>query len=544
MRFARVSGKTFSQLFLAALLAVSGASDRQPGQLSDLMDAFGTAHIQAVPNDPLFGEQWGLQNTGSTQNFYAVSGADISAPRAWDVTTGDPSVIVAVIDTGIDVTHPDLLPNLWMDPRTGAYGKNFVSRSDVNGQSVYDPAEVDDLNGHGTAMSAIIAARGDNRIGISGVAWTGQVMALRAFDENGNTVSASGVSNAVSQAIDFAVANGARIINLSFGTFSGSDPNVTNSPEYRALVRARDAGVLVVAAACNEGQDNDANGGRCFPASFDLDNIIAVAATDTQDHIASFSNYGRINVDLAAPGEHILASMSRWNTVTRCVSANGVPLTGCGAINTGTSSVCRAVMSVSSQASGLQGGVIRWAEDSVSPIVNWSDLQKVSFVPSSATATTDVYADLRALSGHGGAYQILVSWSSQGVTTNSIEIQCRADGVSGTPGFFSGTSASAAFVSGAAALLLADDLSQDYVSLRSRLLNSVDALPLAADAERVATGGRLNIAAALGLPSSPAVAHVATTTVSPGGGGAAGFVLLSMGLWRVSRLRKATRSHL
>ncbi|MBI1194947.1 MAG: S8 family serine peptidase, partial [Gammaproteobacteria bacterium] len=400
----------------------------------------------------------------------------------------------------------------------------------------YDPAEVDDLNGHGTAMSAVLAARGDNHIGISGVAWTGQIMALRAFDENGNTTFTSGISDQVSQAIDFAVANGARIINLSFGTVTTTDPTVTNSPEYQALVRARDAGVLVVASACNEGLDNDANGGRCFPASFDLDNIIAVAASDAQDHIAAFSNYGRINVDLAAPGDHILASTTQWNTVKRCASANGVPLTSCGGINTGASSVCRAVMSVSSTASGLQGGVVRWAEDSLSPTVNWSDVRKVSFMPSSTTGTMDVYADLRSLAQHGSAYQLLVSWASQGVTTSSIEVQCRADGSSGIPAFFSGTSAAAAFVSGAAALLLADDPSQDYVSLRDRILQSVDALPIVGDAERVASGGRLNVAAALGLPSTPAVVRTATT-VSSGGGGSIGLVLLAVGLLRMSRPR-------
>ncbi|MBI1195156.1 MAG: hypothetical protein GC138_04860, partial [Gammaproteobacteria bacterium] len=132
LRFARAFGKTFQALSVAALLSSMVVSDRYGDQSLGPDDAVRLSRIQAVPNDPLFGDQWGLQNTGSAQYFYAVSGADISATNAWDVTTGNPSVIVAVIDTGIDTAHPDLLPNLWVDPQTGAYGRNFVSRSDLN----------------------------------------------------------------------------------------------------------------------------------------------------------------------------------------------------------------------------------------------------------------------------------------------------------------------------------------------------------------------------------------------------------------------------
>jgi|GEM_PF-5925463 len=541
MRFALTLNKPFLTAVLTILLVGSSATDPRGTALVGLAHPMNSFRVQAIPNDPFFADQWGLQNSGPTPNiFRATSGADISAARAWDVTKGDPSIIVAVVDTGVDSAHPDLFPNLWMDPATGAYGRNFVSRNDANGQTVLDPRDVHDINGHGTAMVSILAARGDNQIGISGVAWAGKVMVLKAFDENGNVQLSSATSNHVSEAIDFAVTNGARIINLSFGTIAGVDPNcpecLTNSPEFLALARARDAGVLVVAAACNQGQDNDANGGSCFPASFDLDNIVAVAASDAVDHIAKFSSYGRINVDLAAPGERVLASTSRWNTVKKCASANGI-LTTCGAIDTGTNSVCRAVMSVSSTSTSLQGGTVKWADDSLGPVVSSQILRKLSFVPASITGGTEVYADLKALSNHGKAYQILVEWASQAVTTNSIEIQCRDDGISGTPKYFSGTSAAAAFVSGAAALLLADDPNQDYRSLRARILNSVDPLPLASDAERVASGGRLNVAGALGLPAVAPVVQTSSASAS-GGGGTMGLFFLWPGLWLMLRKRK------
>ena len=528
-RFVQPLRRGFSAVFVVALIA-GDASSRQEVAVFDATPRARLLQVQAVPNDPLFGKQWGLQNIGTTPDFFqAIAGADISATRAWDITTGDPSVIVAVVDTGIDTAHPDLLPNLWIDPATRAYGRNFLSRLDLNGQDVINPGEVDDINGHGTAMASILGARGNNQIGISGVAWNGQIMALRAFDENGNIALTSGLSNHVSEAIDFAINHGARIINLSFGTIDGADPNcpgcLTNSPEYRALERARNAGILVVAAACNEGQDNDPGGGRCFPASFDLDNIIAVATSDFQYHIATFSNYGRINVVLAAPGDRVLGRVSRWRTLKRCATTNGVPLATCGAIDTGTSPVCRALLSVTASGSALKSGNVKWADDSSGPTSAWKLLRKVSFLPSSLTGPTEVYVDLKALSQHGNAYQLLFEWASQAVTTDSIEIQCRVEGDSGSPGLFSGTSAAAAFVSGAAALLLAKDPKQDYHSLRDRILFGVDPLPLVSDAVRVASGGRLSVVGALGLPASPPVAQ-STAQPASGGGGAMGFVLL------------------
>jgi len=536
-------GKRLAAVFVVALF-VAVWSSRPNGTGPGIPPASDVLHVQAVPNDPLFAEQWGLQNVGPTPNLLqAVLGADISAARAWDITTGDPSVIVAVVDTGIDTAHPDLLPNLWRDPATGAYGRNFLSRLDLDGQTVLDPVEVDDLNGHGSAMASILAARGDNRIGISGVMWNGQVMALRAFDENGNVALTSGLSNHVSEAIDFAIDHGARIINLSFGTIASLDPScpdcLMRSPEYLALERARNAGVLVVAAACNEGKDNDADGGRCFPASFDFDNIIAVAASDFQDHIPAFSNYGRINVDLAAPGDRILASVPKWRTIKRCVTSNGVPLTTCGAIDTGTSPICRAALSVTASGGALQSGTAKWAHDSLMPTSAWQLLRKVNFLAPGPSGSTEVYVSLKALAQRGTAYQLLFEWASQSVTTDSIEIQCRADGDSGASGVFSGTSASAAFVSGAAALLLADDPNQDYHSLRDRILNGVDPLPLPGDAERVASGGRLSVAGALGLAASPPVAQAVAQPVA--GGGGAEIALLLPWLWWVMGRRKRHR---
>jgi subtilisin family serine protease len=259
--------------------------------------------VMTTPNDPQYGSQWDLENVSQTGG---VADADIDASAAWDVTTGSGSTIVAVIDTGVDYTHPDLAGNMWVN--TGEVAGDGID-NDGNGyvDDVYgydfinhDSDPYDD-QGHGTHVAGTIGAEGDNGIGISGINWDVQIMALKFLGADG-----SGSQSDAIEAILYAVHNGAQVINASWG----GDPY--SQALFDALSQARDAGTIFVTAAGNgdifgNGIDNDTT--PFYPANYDLDNIVSVAATDANDFLATFSNYGATTVDIAAPGVDILSTL-------------------------------------------------------------------------------------------------------------------------------------------------------------------------------------------------------------------------------------------
>lgn len=268
--------------------------------------------ISLTPDDPDFSKLWGFHNTGQTGGS---EDADIDAPEAWDTQTGSGTVVVAVLDTGADLDHEDLSENIWEnageDWVDGNPGNNGVD-DDGNGKVddyygwdfVNDDNNPEDDNSiketyHGTHVSGTIGAKGDNGIGVTGMNWSVSIMPLKMLNTNGT----GSVSDEI-EAIDYAIANGAKIINASF---SGS---YYSQAEYDAVKRARDAGVLgilfVAAAGNDDGSDNDDR--PVYPASYDLDNIIAVAATDQDDALAPFSNYGATSVDVAGPGVRIYST--------------------------------------------------------------------------------------------------------------------------------------------------------------------------------------------------------------------------------------------
>jgi thermitase len=245
-------------------------------------------HQTATPNDPLLSYEWGLTS--------------IRAPEAWDVTTGSPQVTVAVVDTGIDASHPDLSPNLWTNPGESGSGREANGRDDdangriddVHGWDFVDSdAQPQDGNGHGTHVSGTIAARGNDANGVAGVSWSAGIMPLRVLDDDGSGF----VSDAVT-AYAYAARMGARVVNASLGgdSFSRS--------ERDAIAAAPDT--LFVVAAGNDGADADAT--PAYPCDYDLGNVVCVAASDRDDALASFSNYGATNVDLAAPGVDIAST--------------------------------------------------------------------------------------------------------------------------------------------------------------------------------------------------------------------------------------------
>jgi subtilisin family serine protease/fibronectin type 3 domain-containing protein len=238
----------------------------------------------AVPNDPLFQAEWGLHNTGQSGG---TPDADVDAPEAWDATTGRDQVIVAVIDTGIDHTHPDLLDNVLRTAGGAIVGFDYANN---------DADPMDD-NDHGTHVAGIIGAAGNNARGIAGVCWDVSLMPLKFLDSTG-----AGETSAAIQCIDFAIQNGAKILNLSWG--GGPDDPLL----LEAIRRARTAGLLVVAAAGNDAQNNDAF--PFYPASYNAqaDNVLSVAATTDRDALAEFSNFGAGSVDLAAPGDNTMST--------------------------------------------------------------------------------------------------------------------------------------------------------------------------------------------------------------------------------------------
>jgi subtilisin family serine protease len=266
-----------------------------------------------IPNDRSFGDQWGLRNLG---HFDGKVGADIAATEAWDVTTGG-NVTVAVVDTGVSYKHPDLVGNAWRnptDPLNGADDDADGFADDVFGADFFsDDSNPDDDGGHGTHVAGIIAAQGNNAIGVTGVNWDANLMALKFLDENGegNTADAA-------NAIDFAVAHGARIVNASWGGPSFSQAL------YGAIKRAGDRGVMVVAAAGNEGANSDVK--PDYPAAFDLPNVVSVAATDRSDQLLDFSNFGAKSVDLAAPGDDVYSTVPTLSDPSGYASFSGTSM--------------------------------------------------------------------------------------------------------------------------------------------------------------------------------------------------------------------------
>ena len=259
--------------------------------------------LQLTPNDPQFDQLWGLNNVGQTGG---TVDADIDGVEAWDYGTGSGNVIVAVIDTGVDYTHEDLAANMWVNSGEVAGdgidndGNGFID--DVHGYDFrnFDGDPMDDHN-HGTHVAGTIGGVGNNGIGVTGVNWNVQIMAVKFLDAGGG----GSISDAI-ESLNYAVANGAMISNNSWG-FNGGYSQALDD----AVAAARDAGHIFVAAAGNGnfagiGLNNDVT--PFWPANHEYDNVVAVAALDHANQIATFSNYGATTVDLGAPGVGILST--------------------------------------------------------------------------------------------------------------------------------------------------------------------------------------------------------------------------------------------
>jgi subtilisin family serine protease len=262
----------------------------------------------ATPNDPSFFRLWGLLNTGQVIAIAVPPGtpnADIGATLAWDVSTGSAATVVAVIDTGILSTHPDLAANIWSAPSAFTVkvgGKAITCDAGTHGfNAIAGTCDPLDDNGHGTHVSGTIGAVGNNRRGVAGVNWTTSIMAVKALGAGGVGTTADAI-DAIEFVIQAAAATGAnvRVLNGSWssGGFSQALLDEIN--------KANDNAMLFVAAAGNTTSDNDQ--APSYPASFAAPNVVAVASTKSTDVLANDSNYGATSVDLAAPGVNIYST--------------------------------------------------------------------------------------------------------------------------------------------------------------------------------------------------------------------------------------------
>ena len=270
------------------------------GSLARYVEPDYVGHAEAVPDDTDFGQLWGMNNTGQSGG---TLDADIDAPEAWDLNTGSSSVVVGVIDTGVDYTHPDLKDNIWINPGEipgnglDDDGNGYID--DVHGWNFNgDTNDPMDANGHGTHCAGIIGARGNNGIGVTGVCWRVSIMPLKWLDSKANGADSDAV-----EAVAYATSMGAVLTSNSWFIPS-------NSPQLQHLKQAIDAadtaGILFVASAGNDGFDNETV--SHYPSNYTSPNIIAVAAITRQDQLDSLSNYGATTVDLAAPGIDIYST--------------------------------------------------------------------------------------------------------------------------------------------------------------------------------------------------------------------------------------------
>lgn len=302
---------------------IKAAAEYQKSGLVEYAEPNYVAHMDAIPDDTNYASQWYLHNTGQTGG---TPDADIDAQAAWDVEQGETSVVVAVIDSGIDLDHPDLNANIWTNideiANNGIDDDNNGKVDDTQGWDYYGPYNVsnvpdsyegnndpnpnpdgldnDSYNGvdsgvnHGTHVAGTIAAETNNGAGVAGVAWDVKLMPLRALDDEGN-----GYYSDMALALRYAADNGADVVNMSLGGTSYS-PTLEDAADY-----AFNAGVAVIAAAGNSATELTSSSCH-YPSCFT--NVLCVAATDHDDIASYFTNYGSAYVDISAPGSSIYST--------------------------------------------------------------------------------------------------------------------------------------------------------------------------------------------------------------------------------------------
>jgi subtilisin family serine protease len=532
--------------------SAAAALERDPAVAWAEPNAYQVAGSMPLPNDELFGQQWGLHNTGQTvKGVTGVAGADIHAPEAWERTTGSSAVRVAVVDSGVNLDHPDLAPNIWKNPGESGGGRESNGIDDDGNGFVDDWRGWDfiqhdnnpsDPTGHGTHVAGIIGARGNNGIGTAGVSWNVSLMPVRVL----NNLEIGSCAD-IAAGFAYAARAGAQVVNVSIWGYNRCQA------EEDAIAAA--PGTLFVTIAGNDGIDDDAT--PTYPCSFPEPNIVCVAATGLSDELSDFSSYGARSVDLAAPGDWIDSTYVKWQPQeTLYTDSFETPLTGrwvTGGTNNTWGRTTEAARSGSysladspfaSYASGTDsyaelregldltnendcvlGAGVRLqlgAGDALlgAPSIDGRDGAEIA----ASGVTRDfepTFFDLAPLEGRstGSFYFDLLSRGSapaDGVYIDDVTVLCMPTVTTYTGGideyvFDFGTSMAAPHVAGVAALVLSLAPTMSTAQLKAQILNSVDPVPGLAG--KVATGGRLDAARAVDLPrpAAPARAPAASS---------------------------------
>jgi len=495
--------------------------------------------LQTTPNDSLFGLEWGLHNTGQTVNNTAgTADADIDAPEAWERSTGSEDITVALIDSGVNLEASDLSPNLWTNPGESGGGKETNGVDDGNGLiddvNGWDFAEDDndpddETSGHGSHVAGTIGAQGNNGAGVAGVNWETSLVPMRASADYSRSLPLS----ATIDAYVYAGRIGADVANGSFGGRRGP-----SEIERDALASVPET--LFVFSAGNDGIDNDTNQSHPCNYAASLENVVCVAATDQNDGIASFSNFGEQNVDLGAPGVNIASTSvtPRLESLNALFADPGLQIpysqsfdsdlsswefAGVGSTWARTNEAPLASFGLSDSPGGDYANDVD--STATSPLIDLSNRANCALIFDAQTAVAPGDSLTLEASGDGGtSWRQIAAFGNNPPATYGVQLgsvvdnqsdarlrlhlktdsDTTADGVhfdfpligcrpesTGNFVFFNGTSMAAPHVAGAAALLKSLAGQAPATALEDRLLATVD--PLTALDGKTTTGGRLNL---------------------------------------------------
>jgi subtilisin family serine protease len=448
-------------------------------------------HVSAVTNDSRFGELWGLRNTGQTvDGVKGTAGADIKFAEAWDMARlTNTEIVVGVIDTGVDFTHPDLQANMWVNAGEVAGnnrdddGNGYID--DVHGYDFSsnrsDPSDADT---HGTHVAGTIAAVGNNENGVVGVNYRAKIIAMRV-STTGTSISTSAVIEAIQYAT-MMKGKGVNIVALN-ASYGGGGFSTT---ERAAIQAAGNAGIIMIAAAGNDTANNDVT--NTYPANYRLPNMIVVAATDSKDVLATFSNYGATKVDIAAPGTKILSAQPADVTV-----------------RVGNTTYNSSAMEYSGKTQGLTGkiydcGIGEPNEFPAQVAGNIALIERgtLTFAQKAANAKAAGAVAVIIYNNVSGSFEGTLGTPGDWLPTRAL---ARADGLSIkalTPvdgalvrasgfQFLQGTSMATPHVTGAVAFAAMNYPTETVASRIQRILSNVDTKT--ALSGKVVTGGRLNL---------------------------------------------------
>ena len=500
----------------------------------------------SVPNDPLFGQLWGLRNLGAGVNGFvgATAGSDINVVPAWDRTVGSPATVVADIDTGYRFDHPDLASRVWTNPSPtfgDLHGADFVGANAASPIQDGDPTDDQPDGGHGVHTAGTIGAAGNNGVGITGVAQNVRIMPLRVCAHYPPPTSAvrCPLSSQIA-AINYAGAHGARVANMSLGG--------TTSSVAALDALAQNPQTLFVISAANDAQNNDSV--PHYPCNYDpstssisggIDNVLCVAATDQKDGLAAFSDYGASSVDVGAPGTETLSTYpfapvytenfetndfsTKWTATTGAGfgRSNEAPLTSFGitdspgatpTANTTVASTSSAVSLPSSTSCALSGK--RFLSNG-SGAFTYEVLQNgssvFSFSPGNTAGTQLVSFNTVPIEFPGGGnLQVRFTFAAgaspavtNGAWLDDLKVTCwQPPGSSSAYDFLEGTSMAAPHVTGSAALLFSLKPSATVTEVKNDLLSTVT--PVASLNGKTTTGGRIDISRAMDALVPPSTA--------------------------------------